>query len=487
MRLLLLIYFSLSIIKLSFAQDNVSWFINPAEGYEYQQLNHNDYYLVSKGGQQFFKHKDGNIYPAPPSKPRALNQYWKFKSKGLTGLWSPKKGEIIPPIYEDIFHLSDSTFYVYKYGMYALINIKNELIIPYENYTLIKPIGKNLLKTRQGKKHKLFNVHGDTIPLNGGSALAYYPSGLFKMFFGEGFNMMDENSNLLFDELYEEVKVIHDKFIYVRNNGKKGLYDLKGKEILPIQFEDFRFIFVDGKHQAYVIKENGQYGILTLDGQKKRMGEFDKIVCFDRSPNSYLLVESDNKLGCLNPLTLDWDIPPIYDKQEHRAFRCYNPVYFASTDTGNVLMNLEKNISIPIKTTTLYNFKHGFTKVQLERRKNWALINKEGEFVTDYIFSIIKAKEFPVYSAVDNKKQRVLVFPDGTIKVVPENIKKIQPEAREGLVIFQDSKNKFGFMNEKCEIIIPAVFDNAKKFINGLAEVRYQGKWGIIKHPISAD
>ena len=45
----------------------------------------------------------------------------------------------------------------------------------------------------------------------------------------------------------------------------------------------------------------------------------------------------------------------------------------------------------------------------------------------------------------------------------------------------------FGFMNEKCEIIIPAIFDTAKSFAKGLAEVKYQGKWGIIKHPSPAD
>ena len=39
---------------------------------------------------------------------------------------------------------------------------------------------------------------------------------------------------------------------------------------------------------------------------------------------------------------------------------------------------------------------------------------------------------------------------------------------------------KFGFINNKGEIAIPASFDNAYGFSEGLAPVKSNGKWGYI-------
>jgi len=42
------------------------------------------------------------------------------------------------------------------------------------------------------------------------------------------------------------------------------------------------------------------------------------------------------------------------------------------------------------------------------------------------------------------------------------------------------SQRKYGFINLKNEVVIPAKFDGAKNFKNGLAAVRINGLWGFI-------
>jgi hypothetical protein len=45
-------------------------------------------------------------------------------------------------------------------------------------------------------------------------------------------------------------------------------------------------------------------------------------------------------------------------------------------------------------------------------------------------------------------------------------------------------KDKYGYINEKGEEVIPPRFDDAQPFAaNGLAAVRVKGKWGYIRVP----
>lgn len=39
---------------------------------------------------------------------------------------------------------------------------------------------------------------------------------------------------------------------------------------------------------------------------------------------------------------------------------------------------------------------------------------------------------------------------------------------------------KYGYVNESCELVIPAEYDDAEDFVNGVALVQKDGKWGVI-------
>ena len=52
--------------------------------------------------------------------------------------------------------------------------------------------------------------------------------------------------------------------------------------------------------------------------------------------------------------------------------------------------------------------------------------------------------------------------------------------AQESLEIFKDSNGKYGFKNKSGEIVIPAKYQQANNFREGLARFRLDNKWSFV-------
>ena len=50
----------------------------------------------------------------------------------------------------------------------------------------------------------------------------------------------------------------------------------------------------------------------------------------------------------------------------------------------------------------------------------------------------------------------------------------------EGFGVFRSKTGKYGFVNEKRKIVIPAIYDDADHFLSGRAKVKLDGKYGFI-------
>jgi hypothetical protein len=71
-----------------------------------------------------------------------------------------------------------------------------------------------------------------------------------------------------------------------------------------------------------------------------------------------------------------------------------------------------------------------------------------------------------------------LMTPDGQLMHPPEW--RYLDVFFEGRARFKDRNGKFGFLDEKGNILVPPQFDDAFRFNEGLAVVKSQGKWGYI-------
>lgn len=119
----------------------------------------------------------------------------------------------------------------------------------------------------------------------------------------------------------------------------------------------------------------------------------------------------------------------------------------------------------------------------VKEKGKWRIINKAGEYVSDAAFddiclnhedkhmvdNLMAACENGSYSLYDRKNK----------KVTEESFEDIDCITGNGLIAAK-IKGKWGYINNKGELVVQPDFDDAKSFSHGLAGVCKNGKWGIM-------
>lgn len=119
----------------------------------------------------------------------------------------------------------------------------------------------------------------------------------------------------------------------------------------------------------------------------------------------------------------------------------------------------------------------------VQKNGKWAILSQDLEPVTDYIFTDVavnsKGKVFDgVYAVVKDEKGYCLIDEAGEPLYEErfENAKGFEG----GLYAVADLNGKWGFANEKAEMIIDYQYVDAHSFSCKLAAVEYGGSWGYI-------
>ena len=84
--------------------------------------------------------------------------------------------------------------------------------------------------------------------------------------------------------------------IKVQKNGKYGLIDIDGKEILDIEYDDIETL--KGLENSILVKKDNKYGLVNKSGAIIIKPEYIKIEKYDQDYNKgYITIDSDNKYG----------------------------------------------------------------------------------------------------------------------------------------------------------------------------------------------
>lgn len=127
-----------------------------------------------------------------------------------------------------------------------------------------------------------------------------------------------------------------------------------------------------------------------------------------------------------------------------------------------------------------FSFLNGFAKASVDNI-NWGLINKEGRFVIESVYSDITSpgieEVLAVKKTIRSKWQLI------NIKNEPVSEKEFTGarDFSEGLAPARDSSGKWGFINAKGNWVIEPGYTNAASFSEGLAAVETgYTNWGFI-------
>jgi hypothetical protein len=117
---------------------------------------------------------------------------------------------------------------------------------------------------------------------------------------------MEVDGRTVLKTKYEAVKKVEmfyksteeDALVAVKQNGKWGFFNLKGKEVIPMKYEDCQFSFYS---RVAGVKSNGKWGFIDNKGVEKIPFQYDDAKNFSQvGSDNYGAVKMNDKWGFIN-------------------------------------------------------------------------------------------------------------------------------------------------------------------------------------------
>jgi hypothetical protein len=458
------------------AQAPLPWLIAPDEGYEAVKIE-NAYLLLRKEGQLQAMTDDGTMYPVPyPNISTAGKGYFFSHVGDLRGLWHPRAGELIPPVYEALFLAADSLVAASRYGMNALVSLNNTLLHPYQP----KPYNRLDGRCVMYRRDSLWTViapDGSESPLSQAKALKYLGNGAY-LRASEGRRQVVDAIGwpLIADSGEEDYQLSIDGATWWAKRGKAwGKVDARGRVLVPFEYAEVRESKAGAPVTIVQRQDNRQWALLDGQGQQLLAGAYEAI---QFSSAERAQITANKKHGCLNLLTLEEAIPPLYDQ----PLDCAAAVMPVRQGRQFGYVSASNEAVTPIHFAHAEPFSGGLAAVQLTRRRA-GLINLQGEYVADTIYLELHALGSPGYLGRDTASQWHFILPDGQRKLIP-GAKTVSRKFRNGWLEYRNEAGLIGFLDESGEVAIPATFEQvigADQY-KALA-VRRAQQWGVLKYP----
>ncbi|OAV73850.1 KWG Leptospira [Bacteroidales bacterium Barb7] len=323
------------------------------------------------------------------------------------------------------------------------VSLKNLKINSSNN--VVKPlqidIEGNLKRYIKEKDNHYSILDTDTnfeIPLKYDEVLPF-SDGLARVRIGRLYGYIDMNGKVVIPIKYNDVRPFSDGLALVRIGDLYGYIDKNGKEVIPLQFSS-----AESFHNGLAIAVDGGEGLIDKTGNFITSNKYYSI---SGGYDGYYSVQLMNKrygdsAGCgYIDRTGKEVIKPVW------GYRC---IEFITSDLLRVsknnllgVINIQDEIIIPIvyeSVSLMLSYEH----ILVKQNGKSGLMDIQGTPLTPCKYDAIERFDY-------NENMAHVVL-----------------------------NNKHGFINEKGEEVIKAVYDLACNFNNGVAVVKEEAKYGLI-------
>lgn len=341
-------------------------------------------------------------------------------------------------------------------------------------------------------------------------------------------------------ENYDDVQNIwyEDNVLKVKQNGKYGLINFKGKQILECEYD--QIYTLKGTEASIIVEKDGKLGLVDNTGRKIIEPEFKEILGIGtKGDEGYITVNEQDKYGVVS-YTKEQVLPNQYEYIE----QMYGKDLFVIKDKGQQqLINSKGEIILDSGYNKIEKILQNETKgVIFEREAKYGIMGTDrmilirpqydslkeldnGKFVAEKdgkkgIINIQDTEELPFsYKSINYNKEADLYIAedtDGNTSIIDKdyNIKLIgilsefneeygyirmrigteyeyynlkceettNIEVLKGNTLFLKQENgKYGYVNKKGEKVVDYIYDDAtEQNIYGYAGVKKNGVWGSI-------
>ncbi len=391
----------------------------------------------------------------------------------------------------------------------GLIDINGKITYRAQNRTIQK-INDNLFKV------------GTLIPLNAQTS--------------QLFGLMNKNGKLLTEIEYD---YIDDKASngYIRlikgkqtdANKKVGIYDINGKEVIPVKYDNIENI----SDNVFSYNEAGKVGYIELNGTNHQFRGAKYLGKYQDGMAEYYTDETINGITLKGIVDKNFDvlIEPSYQAIKYlndnifatfasntwglvtakgevigtarfdKAYPFINDIAIAKNNNKYFLINKQSDTiskeydGIKVINQNQYAYNVGGVTVQDDvKGGKWGVMDKKGNIITEAIFDDIAINKeqnqdlTPVCINYDQNKQAWgMLKPDGNYLVNPQYASL--NNFADGLAVFKNSENLYGAIDKQGKIVIKAEYLFLDNFANGYAKYKVttksktnkeESKFGII-------
>ena len=299
---------------------------------------------------------------------------------------------------------------------------------------------------------------------------------------------------------YDYVRKTDNNYRVTVKDGKQGLIDLKGKVILPPEYD-----FITVLDNKIICRKEKDMKILTLDGKEMLKNSYPYVYPIGEN---YLISSEDGKYGVIDA-NEKLIVEPQYD-----AIQKLNEGFYRVSKSGEYgLVNEKGQEVVKPKYKYIKEFANGMALVISDEGKG-GFINTQGKevvapiynYTEDYKGDITFVYDGKNFALIDKEGKDIKPFQANRLNLVAENIysekenekfylkdkdnNKISEvgydsigEEKEGLIPVRID-GKFGYINRKGEVVIPLVYSEIGEPNNGLiiAKDEGTGKFGVINY-----
>jgi hypothetical protein len=153
--------------------------------------------------------------------------------------------------------------------------------------------------------------------------MLYYKNKIIVKNDSNQFGVIDTNFRVLIDFKYNTLEVVYNlKHLIYSRNGKLGLVDFSGKDILTSEYDEIRYSkHYEQEREVFHVKKNGKWGIVNFENKTLVPCEYDSIKFlghWKRPKVKLWVVEKNNKFGVVDDKN-EIFIPFEYDGISHLA------------------------------------------------------------------------------------------------------------------------------------------------------------------------
>lgn len=418
---------------------------------------------------------------------------------------------------------SETYFVVYKDNKWGVINSSGNIVIDpsYEEMIIIPNNKKDVFlctydvnyetgeyktKALNSKNEEIYKDFEqiEAIANSNDSNIIWYEENVLKVKKDGKYGLLNQQGKEILKTEYEDIQALKGikNSLKVKKDGKYGIVNDEGKTIVNTEYIDISILGKDDK-SGYIVKgENEKYGIIDYSQNQILEQKYDRIT--NIYGNDLYVVEQDGKQKLISKdgtevLTQGFDeIKSILKSTEDGVIYTKNGKYGVIKNNGEIVIDPEFEDLKEAKQGILIAKKDGkygiidlqknikveytYTSIQYNQSANLYIAEDEN-YNANILNDNYEIKITGILNEINNEKGYIKIRVGEQNKYYnfrfeEKNVKDILTSN----TLYLDKKDgKYGFIDKNGNVVVEYIYDDAiEQNSCGFAAIKKDGKWGSI-------